>query len=189
MLAKPRHPHPAQLVQRDRERDGALTVRRYIALPESEAQSRGVPRAVPLQRKTRGDREQVSTQRRHKVQEFGSSILVYSRPAHFSAAMAEMPRKIRRRLRTSSAGLPSQLDRMKEGAARAGATVLELSSRDHLSGQGRSDQNKPRGSAEQLKRGIGYQSPDLQRGPACRARRILVAHPNALTLTCLLTFE
>ncbi|WP_213287600.1 LPD38 domain-containing protein [Bradyrhizobium sp. sGM-13] len=35
---------------------------------------------------------------------------------------------------------PGQFERMKSGAAHAGATVLELSSKDHLSGQGRNDE-------------------------------------------------
>jgi hypothetical protein len=52
---------------------------------------------------------------------------------------------------------------MKEGAAHAGATVLELTSRGHLSGQGRQHRDKPRGGSAQLKRGLDFQSPDLRR--------------------------
>jgi hypothetical protein len=45
---------------------------------------------------------------------------------------------------------PGQLERMKADAARAGATVLELSSRDHRTGQGRKEQDKPTGDSAHL---------------------------------------
>lgn len=47
---------------------------------------------------------------------------------------------------------PGQLERMKSGAAHAGATVLELNSKDHLSGQGRvSEYNRADGTRQAAK--------------------------------------
>ncbi|WP_213284816.1 hypothetical protein [Bradyrhizobium sp. sGM-13] len=48
---------------------------------------------------------------------------------------------------------PGQLERMKSGAAHAGATVLELTSKDHLSGQGRIDEyNRAAGAGQAPRR-------------------------------------
>jgi hypothetical protein len=66
---------------------------------------------------------------------------------------------------------PGQLERMKEGAARAGAMVLESSPRRHEAGQGRFKQDTPPDAGDQSVRcGLGYRGDLINRNGSAEIR-------------------